>query len=258
MPQQPTSAREQAKNQRRDDILEAARRLIRQSRDFSFSMRALAEEAGVSIATPYNLFGSKQAILLAVLDADLAHYQAALGALKADAIDVLFEAVTLMTEHLTGEPDFYRSVLAGLSKEGGPRFRMMVSGPRYLMWKRLLGQAAEAGLIRHDLDPDAFAVTLSQLIFANVIEWAQGTLTPAEMDARIRYGLALALLAVATDRSRKLLDARLRGAEQALQRLWRNHLSERLKHGPLDDDTRALLADQLKHLDHPPADEASQ
>ena len=258
MPKQPTSAREQAKNQRRDDILEAARRLIRQSRDFSFSMRALAEEAGVSIATPYNLFGSKQAILLAVLDADLAHYQAALGALKADAIDVLFEAVTLMTEHLTGEPDFYRSVLAGLSKEGGPRFRMMVSGPRYLMWKRLLGQAAEAGLIRHDLDPDAFAVTLSQLIFANVIEWAQGTLTPAEMDARIRYGLALALLAVATDRSRKLLDTRLRGAEQALQRLWRNHLSQRLKHGPLDDDTRALLADQLKHLDHPPADEASQ
>jgi AcrR family transcriptional regulator len=248
------SARELAKTQRRDDILDAARTLIRQSHDFGFSMRALAEQAGVSIATPYNLFGSKQAILLAVLDADLAQYQAALARLHADEVGVLFEAVSLMTEHLTSEPDFYRSVLSGLSKEGGPRFRIMVSGPRYLLWKRLLTQAVEAGLLRNDIDPDAFAVTLSQLIFANVIEWAQGALTPDEMEARIRYGMALALLAVAREGSRGPLETRMRQAEQTLQRLWRTQLSERLKHGPLDDETRVLLADQLKHL--APADDA--
>ena len=31
-------------------------------------MRALAVRAGVSLATPYNLFGSKRAIVLAVLE----------------------------------------------------------------------------------------------------------------------------------------------------------------------------------------------
>jgi AcrR family transcriptional regulator len=242
------SARELAKSQRRDDILAAARRLIRQSRDLGFSMRALAEEAGVSIATPYNLFGSKQTILLAVLDADLIDFETALGEIRADEISALFEAVALMTEHLTGEPDFYRSVLSGLSRQGGLRFRLMVSGPRYLLWKRLLTQATDAGLLRRDLDLDPFTVTLSQLMLANVVEWAQGTLEPEEMEARIQYGLALALLGVSAPRCREHLEARLRDAEARLQRLWRVQLGERLKHGPLDDDTRALLADQLKHL----------
>jgi AcrR family transcriptional regulator len=242
------SARELAKTQRRDDILAAARRLIRRSRDLGFSMRALAEEAGVSIATPYNLFGSKHSILLAVLDTDLVDFEAALRELKADEISVLFEAVGLMTEHLTGEPDFYRSVLSGLSREGGPRFRLMVSGPRYLLWKRLLAQATDAGLLRRDIDLDPFTVTLSQLMLANVIEWAQGALEPEEMEARIQYGLALALLGVSTPRCREQLDARLRDAEARLQRLWRARLGERLRQGPLDEETRALLADQLKHL----------
>lgn len=243
------ATREHAKTRRRRDILDAARALMRDPGDLGFSMRSLAERAGVSIATPYNLFGSKQAVLVGLLDADLRAYEHALGELRADAIGVLFDAVALMTELLRKEPEFYRNVLAAVSRDGGPELRHMVSGPRYALWKRLLGQATEAGLLDPTVDPDAFAVTVTQLMFASVLEWAQGTLDVDEMDARIRYGLALTLLAIATPTSRDQLAQRMRAAEARLRQLWRAALEARLADGSLDDETRALLTDQLKHTE---------
>ena len=235
------------KNPRRANILAAARALMRDSGDLKFSMRMLAERAGVSIATPYNLFGSKQSILLAVLDADLTEYQQALSELRADEIEVLFEGVSLISATLAREPDFYRNVLGTVIRDG-PEFRFMVNGPRYLVWKRLLRQATQAGLLASHVDPDAFAIASSQLIAANVMEWAQGALTIQEMEARNEYGLALTLLAIATERSRPVLEERLRRAEGTLQQHWRNMLMARLRRDELDQETRELLADQLKHL----------
>lgn len=244
----PLASHEQNKSQRRHDILTSARALMRASGDTAFSMRALAEQAGVSIATPYNLFGSKHAILVAVLDADLAAYQARLEQLHADGVDVLFEAIAIMRDMLASEPDFYRNVIAAVSVDGGPELRFVFSGPRYALWKKLLKDATEAGLLADAMDPDAFTITLSQLMYANVQEWALGFLDLAEMDARIRYGLALLLTAVATDASRAALQKRLQAAEADLQSLWREALRKRLLDGPLEEDERVILADQLEHL----------
>ena len=60
------SQREESKARRRADILEAAERLIREEGDVSFSMRALAKEAGVAFVTPFNLFESKAGVLTAL------------------------------------------------------------------------------------------------------------------------------------------------------------------------------------------------
>lgn len=241
------SAQPSGKSQRRANILRAARELMQEDGDMAFSMRTLAEQAGVSIATPYNLFGSKQAILLAVLDADLEDFQNSLATLEVDEIEVLFEGMRLMSSLLAGEPTFYRNVFRALASDG-PEFRYMVSGPRYLAWKRLLRQATEAGLLVDHVDPDAFAVVSSQLMLATVLEWAQGGLSVEEMEARMEYGLALTLLAICTDRSRPHLERHLKEAERKLQQQWRGMLMSRLRKGELDETTRELLADQLKHL----------
>ena len=47
----------------REEILNAAERLLLAGDLPDFSMRALSEEAGVSFATPFNHFGSKTGIL---------------------------------------------------------------------------------------------------------------------------------------------------------------------------------------------------
>jgi AcrR family transcriptional regulator len=73
--------RELQKSVRRRAILDAARALIQAGKSKDFSMPSLAEKAGVSLVTPYNLFGSKSNILLEIARADIFE--------RADAIEVL-------------------------------------------------------------------------------------------------------------------------------------------------------------------------
>ena len=65
------STRELQKNARRRAILDAARALILDGKERDFSMPTLAAKAGVSLVTPYNLFGSKSNILLEIVREDI-------------------------------------------------------------------------------------------------------------------------------------------------------------------------------------------
>ena len=141
------SNREEAKHSRRRKIVRAARVLMQQTGDTGFSMRALAEQAGVSIATPYNLFGSKQAIMFAVLDADLEYYQKRLAKVRVDELDVFFKAVSLATTLYSTEPSFYRAVLFAVYNDGGREFKSMFGGPRHIMWKGFVQDAVKAGFL---------------------------------------------------------------------------------------------------------------
>lgn len=57
------SLREQQAAERRTRILGHAERIIRETAGVDLSMRALAAGSEVSLATPYNLFGSKEGLL---------------------------------------------------------------------------------------------------------------------------------------------------------------------------------------------------
>ncbi|MEM9312207.1 MAG: helix-turn-helix domain-containing protein, partial [Pseudomonadota bacterium] len=60
--------REKAKDMNRAKIRAAAEVIIRKEGMDKLTMRRLAEEARVSLRTPYNLFGSKTEVLIALLD----------------------------------------------------------------------------------------------------------------------------------------------------------------------------------------------
>ena len=72
-------------------------------------MRNLAEVAGVSIATPYNLFGSKQAVIAAVMDADLNDFREALFADEKDEIEIFFHLVDVTATLFASSPGYYKS-----------------------------------------------------------------------------------------------------------------------------------------------------
>jgi AcrR family transcriptional regulator len=237
--------RERNKSQRRVAILDAAKQLMHDSGNTGFSMRSLAEKAGVSLATPYNLFGSKQAVLVALLNADFEKFQESLSQLSAGSIDVMFEAVRLTADNLKHDPNYYRGAMAEVTLDAQPKVRNMILGPPYLLWKRLLREAMNKGSLSLTIDLDPFTITLTQLMFATTREWVQGYVSLPEMEARMRYGLALNLLAIATDISRQTLRDHLAKAEADLQSLWQSALLQRMKEGPLDAETQEILADQL-------------
>ena len=213
--------RESAKHRRRQQIMRAARTLMQKTGRTGFSMRALADEAGVSIATPYNLFGSKQAIMFAVLDADLEQYQQRLASLRADELETFFKAVSVATALYSTEPSFYRAVLSAVYNEGGREYRAMFGGPRHVMWKGFVEAAVKAGHLSDALDPDAFAATLARTFFSSILEWVSGELSLAELEAWAQYGFALVLRGMATPASEARLDERLVDLQRRLRQLWK-------------------------------------
>ena len=221
------ASRENAKEQRRREIVRAARVLMQKTGKTGFSMRALAEKAGVSIATPYNLFGSKQTVMFAVLDADLHQYQTRLERLRADEIEVFFKAVTLTSSLYASEPLFYRAVLFAAYNAGGTKFRSIFDGPRHAMWKRLVTDAKQAGVIRDEVEPAAFAINLGHIFFSCILEWVNNVISLEEMEARVQYGFAISLHGVCKpDSAERLWDKVLR-TQKRLKALHRKRLKEK-------------------------------
>lgn len=223
------ATREESKARRRRAIVRAARCLMQETGQPGFSMRALAEQAGVSIATPYNLFGSKQAVMYAVLDADLAEFREHLEGIKADELEVFFQAVSLAAAHYAAEPGFYRAVLFAAYNDGGTEFRAMFSGPRHGMWRRMVSNAIAAGVLDEAVEANSFAANLGHVFFSCLLEWVNGLLTLEEMEARVKYGFALSLRGMAVGSSRDRLREHLIQTQAQLKALYKQRPGTALK-----------------------------
>lgn len=211
--------RENAKLERRQQIVRAARKLMRDTGDSGFSMRTLAREAGVSIATPYNLFGSKQTIMYAVLDADLESYQSRLAALQVNEMQRLFSAISLATSLYAEEPGFYRAVLFAVYKNGGKEYSTMFSGPRHLFLKKLVKSAQIAGYLRSGTDADALARTIGYVFFSGIMEWVGGLINLTELELRVQYGVGLLLLGAASSEHHMAVMQQVDGLQTQLQQI---------------------------------------
>lgn len=108
----PVGARGEPLRQR---VIDAAERLLRKDKA-DFSMRDLAAEAGVSFATPFNQFGSKAAIMLALSDRriDLMEARYAAARPSGDALSCVLLAVNTAAAVMLEEPRVNRAVMGWL------------------------------------------------------------------------------------------------------------------------------------------------
>jgi AcrR family transcriptional regulator len=104
---------------RTDRVLDAAERLLAQG-SAGFSMRELANEAGVSFATPFNLFGSKAAIMLALSARRIASMHARLGdaMLPEKAVDRVLLAADIAASVMLASSDVNRAVMGAIGAPG--------------------------------------------------------------------------------------------------------------------------------------------
>jgi AcrR family transcriptional regulator len=210
------SRREAGKAERRRQIIQAARDLIRETGDAGLSMRGLAARAGVSLATPYNLFGSKRAIVVAVLQ-DVREFQERFSSLHvADPLEKIFAALNISIEFYLGDPDFYRTLWSALFDISDGVRGEILNPRRDAFWRGLLEEAAAAGAIAADIDLGLLHRQLELLLRSSMFDWAVGGIAGAELGAVTRHGYALILLGAASPDWRGPLRARALEAQGAL------------------------------------------
>ena len=209
--------REQQTNQRRERILEAARRLIRQTGGTSFSMRALAKDSEVSLATPYNLFGSKSGVLYALLNASLENVDhAAVTFSSSKPVERVLEVAGIAAEVYARDAAFYRPLMQFLLgvREVAHRPRFMARS--LALWNRTVQAAIRHGLLAANVAADPLARQL-MINFAGVLElWIHEELDEDGLRDQALYGSTLLLLGASLPSARPRLFERLNSIARKL------------------------------------------
>ncbi len=197
--------RERTRQLARDVVLDAAERLLRHGETAEFSMRALAAEAGVGFATPFNHFGSKNAIMQALSARLIGRMTQRFldEAPGGDAIDRVLEMGRISCSILLEKPDVHRAVIGSLGVAGpapGP-----VRKHSRELWSLALGDCAGLAADTGEL---ARAVLGNQLAFffrGCLSFWVAGELPDRELGDAVRCGACTLLLGFAGVRRRAYL-----------------------------------------------------
>ena len=198
-----------AKEERRQQIIRAARELIRETNTTGLSMRELARRAGVSLATPYNLFGSKSAIVLAVMQ-DVREYRERFFSRPfADPIARIFDAVDLAVEFYLSDPDFYKILWREIFSASGDVRTAIYNPQRDVFWLSLIEDAVAAGAVAPSVDPNLLLHQLDHQFRSVMLDWVTGDLAPEALAPTIWLGYALMLLGAASPGWRGPLEIRV-------------------------------------------------
>jgi AcrR family transcriptional regulator len=137
----PRGQRRSANKARRGSaIRKAAERLIVETGGTDFTMQHLANEAGASLATTYNLIGTKAAVLYALLDAshdELAATQVRLPA-SGDTGDIV-AMVRHAVDFFAAKPDYYRPLMRYLLGVYEPDRRPLFMARALDYWRLAVG-----------------------------------------------------------------------------------------------------------------------
>jgi AcrR family transcriptional regulator len=211
------SRREEAKAFNRARICAAAEGIIRREGIAQLSMRRLADEAEVSLRTPYNLFGSKTDVLIALLDdAQLQLSPLGSAAGEGPAIDQLLEALARTEAFFASDEEYYRGIYQAIMTSDHP-------------------EAREAGVMR--------AITTAQLLMARAVEL--GELAPHTNSAALGRHLAIQLLAVLGMWGSGIFPNR-----ESIAQVRRGWLAELLHH--CSEEMRPSLATAYRETDDAP------
>jgi AcrR family transcriptional regulator len=199
---QAVGLRERNKTKRRNAVLDAALDLLDQPHATPLTTERIAELAEVSVATVYNLVGTREQLLVALVDrliADLVESTRAAPQL-ADPVDGLKQLIALSVDALTKRPVAYRRVVLQLTAAASPDLHTKLS-PAALA-AGALQHAQRKGTVRADLDPQALAGQLYLSYNGALLRWAAGALSDSGFKAAALHGVATILAASATSRAR--------------------------------------------------------
>lgn len=202
----PLPLRERNRQLARDVVLDAAERLLQASPSADFSMRALAIEAGVGFATPFNHFGSKNAIMQALSSRVIERMAARFRELppQGDAVDRVLAMGRVSVGVLLENPDVSKAVISSLGTVGsGPSAVRLQSGA---LWSLAFG---DLSVLASDMPLPLHAVLPQQLAFnfrGCVSFWIAGELTDEMLEKAFQTGALTILLGfVAPERRSKIV-----------------------------------------------------
>lgn len=199
--------------ERRKRLLRAAGELIEERDDGIFSMPELAKRAGLSLATPYNLFGSKAAVLLELFDAQVRgfnrNHEWMVGTSPLARVVGVVDRVVDAFSH---RPRFFRNIrkaLFGLGPVEQGQFPVPPSGH---VVQPLARSLAADGYLPPTIPAHVLEATLMRVFDATFEQWSIQNWEIERFRAELSASFALVCFALITEADRPAFAALMRRA----------------------------------------------
>jgi AcrR family transcriptional regulator len=203
---------EEHKAERRTRIIAAARELVVKHGYEGLTMRDLADKARVSVPTLYNLFGSKDAILVAELERTAVVIASRIRLHEKESFFsrgmAAFEAGMDLIEE---QPEFFRAVMRMFltSPETAPMRRRTEEGYIAIMIGNLRA-AQQADQVVAWVDPDLVARHMYGQYMSCFLAWGIGDIDGPTFRLAAQSGICHVLMGVTTGAFRAEVEARLK------------------------------------------------
>jgi AcrR family transcriptional regulator len=210
---------EEHKAARRQRIGAVARKLVAERGYDGLTMRELAQVARVAVPTLYNLFGSKDAILVAELEAHAREIAARLPAGGASYFARGMAAFETGMALIESAPDLYRAVMQMFltSPETTPMRRRLEDGYIAMMAGNLAAAKA-GGQLAEWAEPAIVARHMFGLYMSSFLAWGIGELDLKGFRVAALSGMCHLLAGVARGAFARDVEAKLRTLPTRIQR----------------------------------------
>lgn len=180
-------SRESNKLKNRQKIIQAAEHIVRDGGVERLTMRNLANVAGVALKTPYNLFGSKTGVLIALLDqareglmSDLNQSQ------NGSQLVALLDSLDHTQKFFESDEPFYRAVFWEIMTSDQIEERSLAHTQIFDLVIMRIERANKDGEIIPSIDAKELGRRLGLTLLALLGMWAGGHLTIAECIAQTK------------------------------------------------------------------------
>jgi AcrR family transcriptional regulator len=201
---------EQHKAERRERILIAARKLITHGGVEALSMRQLAREAQLSVATLYNLYGSKADILYALLDQGMDAFDQSLKHIPThDPITFATYCVDVATGLFISEKQFYRPLMAAINEHPDKERDPIIGKHAMADIIKGLDTGAASGLFNGHTEVRLVAREIYLSLMQAVHFWSEEMYDDNQLREQCEYSILIALMGVVSDSVRPAMLSRV-------------------------------------------------
>lgn len=205
----PIGLREKQKEERRGRILSAMMDLLSAKPLDDITNNEIAERAGLTVPTLYNLIGSRTDILVLLLSTTMDDLKVHNEAVKNVTPLARAERIgSFLVKRFTSQEDAYRQVVRGVNAISLKTHKPYRSSPHRL-YLELMQEAERDGAFRPSVRADQVADRLFQIFAGALITWAIDGLNRRQFAAQVTEGFHTVIAAFATDNNRELALGRL-------------------------------------------------
>lgn len=209
--------RQQGITERRRRLVRAAGELIAEKENGNFSMPELAARAGVSLATPYNLFGSKAALLGQLFEGQVRGFHRDSDWMKdAAPLDRVLGVVDRLVAVYSKKPEFFRNLVKALYGLGSIEQSQFAYPAGAHLVHPLVEGLVRDGYIPQTVPRAVLEVTLTRLFDATFERWAFQGWDTEQLRLKLRAAFALVFYGLLAPADRLRMEETMRAGSTAL------------------------------------------